>query len=143
MNQARGRAAEDAALCFLQSNGLTLLARNHRCRLGEIDLVMRDAVARNPTLPRALQKYARGQFYEYLAGRAVDMGFDSVVENLGTELSHLETAHGGARTVEDDDVVLGHVRCSHSCKKTGVLYLRSSGSSPSGRVQRTRTFPKK
>jgi len=37
------------------------------------DLVMRDAVARNPTLPRALQKYARGQFYEYLAGRAVDM----------------------------------------------------------------------
>jgi len=42
VNQARGRAAEDAALCFLQSHGLTLLARNHRCRLGEIDLVMRD-----------------------------------------------------------------------------------------------------
>jgi glycosyltransferase involved in cell wall biosynthesis len=36
------------------------------------DIVMRDAVARNPSLPRALQKYARGQFYEYLAGRAVD-----------------------------------------------------------------------
>jgi len=42
VNQARGRAAEEAALGFLQSRGLTLLARNHRCRLGEIDLVMRD-----------------------------------------------------------------------------------------------------
>lgn len=42
MNQARGRAAEDAALDFLRSRGLTLLARNYRCRLGEIDLVMRD-----------------------------------------------------------------------------------------------------
>jgi len=42
VNQARGRAAEDAALGFLQSHGLMLLARNHRCRLGEIDLVMRD-----------------------------------------------------------------------------------------------------
>lgn len=31
----------------------------------------------------------------YTADRAVDMGFDSMVENLGTELSHLETAHGG------------------------------------------------
>lgn len=41
MNLARGQAAEDAALAFLQDQGLTLLARNHRCRLGEIDLVMR------------------------------------------------------------------------------------------------------
>jgi putative endonuclease len=42
MNQARGQAAEDAALVFLQGKGLTLLGRNHRCRLGEIDLVMLD-----------------------------------------------------------------------------------------------------
>jgi putative endonuclease len=42
VNQARGRAAEDAALRFLQSQGLALLARNYRCRLGELDLVMRD-----------------------------------------------------------------------------------------------------
>lgn len=35
------------------------------------DLVVRDAMKRNPALPPALQKYARGQFYEYLAGRAV------------------------------------------------------------------------
>lgn len=42
MNQARGRAAEEAALHFLESRGCTLVERNYRCRLGEIDLVMRD-----------------------------------------------------------------------------------------------------
>lgn len=42
MNQVRGRAAEDAALGFLESQGCTLVHRNYRCRLGEIDLVMRD-----------------------------------------------------------------------------------------------------
>lgn len=37
-----GRAAEDRALVLLQQAGLRLLERNFRCRLGEIDLVMRD-----------------------------------------------------------------------------------------------------
>ena len=42
MRRARGRAAEGAALAYLQARGLSLLTRNYRCRLGEIDLVMRD-----------------------------------------------------------------------------------------------------
>ena len=42
MSQARGRAAEEAALRFLESRGCALVERNYRCRLGEIDLVMRD-----------------------------------------------------------------------------------------------------
>ncbi|MCB1632041.1 MAG: YraN family protein [Pseudomonadales bacterium] len=37
-----GRAAEDHALQQLSTQGLRLVARNFRCRLGEIDLVMRD-----------------------------------------------------------------------------------------------------
>ena len=37
-----GRAAEDQALEELSAAGLQFLARNFRCRLGEIDLVMRD-----------------------------------------------------------------------------------------------------
>ena len=41
-----GRRAEDRALAYLESQGLALIARNHRCRGGEIDLVMRDG----PTL---------------------------------------------------------------------------------------------
>ena len=37
-----GEAAEDAALAHLQLHGLKLIARNHRCRGGELDLVMLD-----------------------------------------------------------------------------------------------------
>lgn len=35
-----GRRAEDCALRHLQRSGLKLIARNFRCRLGELDLVM-------------------------------------------------------------------------------------------------------
>lgn len=38
-----GNAAEELAARHLQRQGLTLLARNYRCRFGEIDLIMRDA----------------------------------------------------------------------------------------------------
>lgn len=38
-----GFDAEDLAFGYLQSQGLRPLQRNFRCRLGEIDLIMRDA----------------------------------------------------------------------------------------------------
>jgi putative endonuclease len=38
----KGAAQEDLALRFLESHGLKLVARNFRCRGGELDLVMRD-----------------------------------------------------------------------------------------------------
>jgi putative endonuclease len=41
-----GRAAEDRALRHLEDAGLQLLARNYRCRAGEIDLVMIEPQAR-------------------------------------------------------------------------------------------------
>lgn len=37
-----GREWEEEALKRLQAAGLTLLDRNYRCRLGELDLVLRD-----------------------------------------------------------------------------------------------------
>jgi len=40
--QQRGKDAENQASRYLQRHGMTLLSRNHRCRGGEIDLVMRD-----------------------------------------------------------------------------------------------------
>ena len=40
-----GRAAETHALRHLETAGLVLLARNYRCRAGEIDLVMLDPTA--------------------------------------------------------------------------------------------------
>lgn len=39
---AQGTAAEDLALRYLEARGLTLVARNFRCRTGELDLIMRD-----------------------------------------------------------------------------------------------------
>lgn len=36
-----GKRGEDAALGYLQGQGYTLLARNWRCKSGEIDLIMR------------------------------------------------------------------------------------------------------
>jgi putative endonuclease len=42
----RGRHAEELAADFLQQRGLALVARNYRCRFGEIDLIARDG----PTL---------------------------------------------------------------------------------------------
>ncbi len=41
--QQQGERAEQLALDHLRANGLHCLARNYRCRLGEVDLIMRDA----------------------------------------------------------------------------------------------------
>jgi len=57
-----GRWAEQVAMAHLLAHGLQLLARNYRCRFGEIDLVMRDS----PTLVfvevrfRQSQRFGRG-----------------------------------------------------------------------------------
>ena len=40
--QVEGQAGEDAALSWLQRQGLRLVTRNFRCKAGEIDLVMHD-----------------------------------------------------------------------------------------------------
>jgi putative endonuclease len=39
----RGRAAEQLAARFLEARGLAVIARNFRCRRGELDLVCLDA----------------------------------------------------------------------------------------------------
>ena len=41
-NRAVGDQAEADALRFLQEHGLTLVQKNFQCRLGELDLIMRD-----------------------------------------------------------------------------------------------------
>ncbi len=39
---AQGTAAEDLACRYLEARGLILVTRNFRCRVGELDLIMRD-----------------------------------------------------------------------------------------------------
>ena len=43
--RARGAAVEDAALAHLLAHGLRQIARNVACKLGELDLVMRDGAS--------------------------------------------------------------------------------------------------
>ena len=45
MKPVRGAEAEDAAAAWLARHGLALIARNWRCRAGEIDLVCEDGEA--------------------------------------------------------------------------------------------------
>lgn len=40
--RAAGDDWEDKALQFLEDQGLVLVTRNHTCRFGELDLIMRD-----------------------------------------------------------------------------------------------------
>lgn len=40
---SRGAAAEDIAQSHLEEQGLTFVERNFRCRMGEIDIIMRDS----------------------------------------------------------------------------------------------------
>lgn len=40
--QSLGLAAEEQALRYLERKGLQLITKNFHCRLGEIDLIMRD-----------------------------------------------------------------------------------------------------
>lgn len=42
MGNQRGADAETMAAAFLEKQGLRVIARNWRCRFGEIDLVLRD-----------------------------------------------------------------------------------------------------
>jgi len=42
--QEQGRKWEDAAQLYLQRHGLVLIEANFRCKLGEIDLIMRDGL---------------------------------------------------------------------------------------------------
>ncbi len=41
-NIQRGNDAEDRALAFLETQGLRLVTRNFLCKVGEIDLIVRD-----------------------------------------------------------------------------------------------------
>jgi len=54
-----GQQAEQQALNFLQQQGLKLVARNYRCRQGEIDLIMND----QQTLVFVEVRYRKTQHY--------------------------------------------------------------------------------
>lgn len=83
--KAPGKLAEELAADYLQGRGLRLIARNYRCRLGEIDLILADGDAlvfaevrlrRNPayggaaaSVTAAKRQRILGAARHYLSGR--------------------------------------------------------------------------
>lgn len=57
--QRIGQGGEDQALAYLQAQGLALVARNFRCKSGEIDLIMRE---RQTLVFVEVRKRAKGRF---------------------------------------------------------------------------------
>ena len=112
-----GRAGEDIALCHLERRGYRLVARNHRTRFGELDLIVADpdtlvfcevktrrAGPGNPweALGKAKQSQVRAMARAYLAEqsdrpRVANLRFDAigvVIDARGrlVRLDHLEGA---------------------------------------------------
>jgi putative endonuclease len=117
--QHLGRTGEDLALAHLERLGYALVARNHRTRWGEIDLVVHDgqtlvfvevktrrATGSGPAPWEALHERKRAQVRRMAAAflaevddrpRAVDLRFDAVgvvIDPRGrlVALDHLEGA---------------------------------------------------
>lgn len=98
MSQARGRRAEDAALRFLEARGLVLIARNYCCRLGELDLVMRDGGSLVFVEVRARESDAFG-------GAAASIGRAKQRRLVAAARHFLMTHPGAARMPARFDVV--------------------------------------
>lgn len=69
-HRVQGNQAEKLALEFLESRGLKLIEGNYHCRLGELDLVMRDGnflvfvevrLRRNPNFGSAAESVTRNK----------------------------------------------------------------------------------
>ena len=103
----RGLDAESRVLNFFQEKGLSLIERNFRCKLGEIDLIMRDCgdvvfvevrMRNNPNFGQAAETVTRSKqqkiiraasYYLQLNPRLADMGcrFDVVAVTNNTDSS--------------------------------------------------------
>lgn len=108
--QARGRLAEERACAYLQAQGLRLLERNYRCRVGEIDLIMRDGEAlvfvevrlrSNPNFGGALMSVDRfkrarltacAQHYLQTTRSSCAARFDIIAIDAGERLDWLRNA---------------------------------------------------
>ena len=108
----RGLEAEEMALDYLRHRGLTVVERNYRCRLGEIDLIMRDGQtlvfvevrmrassafggAQESIDARKQRKLlATARHYIGAQGRIPDCRFDAVLLNGDTEIQWIRNAFG-------------------------------------------------
>lgn len=113
-NRARGSRYEERAAAYLTGQGMTVLERNYRCRMGEIDIIARDCSClcfvevkyrggkRAGYPAEAVGKAKQRRIFQaasvYLKQHHMPMNtpcrFD-VVAIMGEEISHIRNAFGG------------------------------------------------
>jgi len=111
----RGRQAENLALAFLQSQGLTLLARNYHFRFGEIDLVMRDGKAVVFVEVRLRQGRGHGSAAESVTRSKQDKLIRGALHFLGARPELAELA------VRFDVLAMSELRVEESCWIRGAF----------------------
>ena len=100
---AIGGEMEQVACQYLQRRGLRLLARNHRCRHGEIDLVMRDA----DTLVFVEVRYRRSQRF----GSAAESVDAHKQRRLAAAAGHYLQSHPSPLPCRFDVLAIGADDC--------------------------------
>jgi putative endonuclease len=100
--RATGDGYEAIALAFLQTQGLTLIAKNWACRDGEIDLIMRDrtTLVFVEVRKRASQRF--GGALQSIAG-AKSQRLSSAVEQYLARLPQVPVCRVDAVSFEGDD----------------------------------------
>lgn len=91
MDLLLGQAAEHAARDFLEAQGLQFVAANYRCREGEVDLIMQQAML-NP-LPASLLIFVevRLRNQQYFGGAAASVTLrkqQKIIASAGAFLQH-------------------------------------------------------
>jgi putative endonuclease len=94
----RGEEAEQAALHYLEKQGLSLITRNYRCRQGEIDLIMTDG----NQLAFIEVRYRKNSLF----GSAAESVTTSKQRRIAAAASHYLISHGDNRSCRFDVVAI-------------------------------------
>jgi putative endonuclease len=86
--QQLGRLGEDAAIQCLQAQGYRILARNYRCRFGEIDLIARDGAV----LAFIEVKTRRSRAFGTAAGAVTLQKQRHIIKAAQIYLAHMKSA---------------------------------------------------
>ncbi len=94
----RGEEAEQAALHYLEQQGLRLISRNYRCRQGEIDLIM----AHGNQLAFIEVRYRKNSLF----GSAAESVTPAKQRRIIAAASHYLISHGENRNCRFDVVAI-------------------------------------